>query len=170
MSGFDISYMAHLSSKLLKQVLLTGSIAGSLDAIAACIQYIIKTGDNPAKVFRYIASAVFGKDAFSKELYGMAALGLLFHMMIALSFTMFFFLFYRQIRMLITNKYLAGILYAICVWAVMNLLVVPVAFRKSISVKLPDALIAAGILIIAIGLPISLMADRYYSKNKIAGS
>lgn len=156
--------MPSLSTKLLKQVLLTGLIAGSLDAIAACIQYVIKTGDNPAKVFRYIASAAFGKEALSKNLYGMAAWGLLFHMLIAFSFTLFFFLFYRQIKSLIKNKYLAGILYAICVWAVMNLVVVTIAFGRGISVKFPDALIAAGILIIAIGLPVSLMADRYYNK------
>jgi hypothetical protein len=147
-------------------VLTSALLAGSLDAVAASVQYIIKTGNNPAKVFRYIASAVLGKVALNQDLYAMAAWGLLFHMLIAFTFTLFFSLFYRQIKMLIKNKYIAGILYAICVWAVMNLLVVPSAFGKSISVKFPDALIAVGILVIAIGLPISLMVDRYYSKTK----
>lgn len=155
-----------LAKEFYKPALLTGLLAGSLDAIAASIQYNIKTGGNPAKVFRYIASAVFGKEALTKDLYGMAAWGLLFHLLIALSFTFFFFMFYRHIKKLVNNKYLSGIIYAICVWAVMNLLVVPLAFGKDISVKFPDALIAAGLLIIATGLPISLMADRYYVRNK----
>ncbi|MBI5857083.1 MAG: hypothetical protein HZB42_05480 [Sphingobacteriales bacterium] len=153
-----------MTKKFFKAVLLTGLIAGSLDAIAACIQYYIKTGNNPAKVFRYIASGAFGKEALAKNLYGMAAWGLLFHFLIALSFTLLFFLFYRQIKMLLSDKYLTAVLYGLFVWSVMNLLVVPVTFGKEINVKIPDALIAAGILIIAIGLPVSLMADRYYSK------
>lgn len=156
--------MLRATKKDFKAVLLAGLLAGSLDAAAASIQYIIKTGNDPARVFRYIASAVFGQDALSKNLYGMAAWGLLFHMLIAITFTLFFFLFYRQIKPLINNKYIAGILYGIGVWAVMNLLVVPMAFGKDISIKFSDALIAAGILIIAIGLPVSLMADRFYKK------
>jgi hypothetical protein len=148
-----------------KAVLLTGLLAGALDATAACIQYLTKTGNNPARVFRYIASGVFGKKTLTESLYGMAAWGLLFHMLIAMTFTLFFFLCYPQIKMLIKNKYIAGILYAIFVWAVMNLVVVPVTFGTGISVKFPGALIAAAILIIAIGLPVSLLADRYYSKK-----
>jgi hypothetical protein len=154
-----------LQKNFAKAVLLTGLLAGVLDATAACIQYLIKTGNNPARVFRYIASGVFGKDALTESLYGMAAWGLLFHLLIALTFTLFFFLCYPQIKMLIKNKYIVGILYAIFVWTVMNLVVVPVTFGTGISVKFPDALIAATILIIAIGMPISLMADRFYSKK-----
>ncbi len=151
-----------------RTVLLTGLLAGGLDATAASIQYNIKTGMNPARVFRYIASGVFGKNALSENLYGMAAWGLFFHLVIAMIFTFLFFLFYPRIIMMLKNKYITGILYAIFVWTVMNLVVVPLTFGTGIAVKFPAALIAAGILIIAIGLPISLMANRYYSKKIVA--
>lgn len=150
-----------------KAVLLTGLLAGTLDATCASIQYVIMRSQNPAKVFRYIASGVFGKEALTKDLYTMAAWGLLFHYIIAMSFTLFFFLFFRQIRSIFRNKWAAGIAYALLVWCVMNLVVVPLTFGVPPKPKFPNAPIAAGILIIAIGLPISLMADRFYKKSEM---
>ena len=159
-----------VTNKFLKAVFFTGLIAGALDATAACIQYYINTGNDPARVFRYVASAALGKDVMTKDLYAMAAWGLLFHMAIAMTWSLVFFLLFQSIRGVLKNKFVAGISYGIFVWAVMNLVVVPLAFGNGIHLQLKNALIAMGILIIAIGLPISLMADRYYSKNKIAGS
>lgn len=160
------------TTKFYKAVLITGLIAGSLDATAACIQYYINTDNNPARIFRYVASAAFGPETKTKNLYTMAAWGLLFHYLIAMSFTLFFFLCFRQMRMLLKNKFVAGIVYGIFTWCVMNLLVVPLAFGVDFSVQyhkyldnIKNSLIAMGILIIAIGLPISLMAERYYSKK-----
>jgi len=162
------------TSKFWKAVLITGLIAGTLDASAASIQYYINTGNNPARVFRYIASAVVGAQTKTGDLYGWAALGLLFHFLIATIWALIFFLCYRQIKKLIGNKYAAGIIYALFVWCIMNLLVVPLAFHTDLAVqaknlfsqaRLKNSLIAMGILIIAIGLPISLLADRYYSKK-----
>ncbi len=159
-------------NKFFKAVLITGLIAGFLDAAAASIQYYINTGNNPARIFRYIASAGLGKEVMTKDLYAMAAWGLLFHFMIAWSFTFLFFICFRQIRMLLKNKIAAGIVYGIFVWCVMNLLVVPLAFGVDFGVQyqkyfdnIKNSMIAMSILIIAIGLPVSLLADRYYSKK-----
>ena len=156
------------SNKFIKAVLITGLIAGALDATAATIQYLINTGsnENPAKVFRYIAGAAFGKEyAKTKNLYAMAEWGFLFHMTISVIWTFLFFLFFRHIRAVLKNKYVAGISYGLFVWTVMNLVVVPVAFGAGINFQLKNALVATGILIVAIGLPVSLLADRFYSKK-----
>jgi len=162
------------TNKFYKTVLTTGLIAGVLDAAAASIQYYINTGKEPARVFRYIASAVLGKKAVTKDLYTMAAWGLLFHMIIAMTWALIFFLFFRQIRSVLKNKFVAGIVYALFVWCIMNFLVVPLAFGMDLGMqatslfsqaRVKNSLIAMGILIIAIGLPISLLADRYYSKK-----
>ena len=48
-------------------ILLTALLAGTLDAAAAVVHYIIATGKNPLVIFPYIASGVFGKAAFSGE-------------------------------------------------------------------------------------------------------
>ncbi|HMK27982.1 MAG TPA: hypothetical protein VK483_18270 [Chitinophagaceae bacterium] len=162
------------TNKFYKAVLTTGLIAGALDATAASIQYYINTGKEPARVFRYVASAVLGKEAVTKDLYTMAAWGLLFHLIIAMTWALIFFLFFRQIRSVLKNKFVAGIVYALFVWCIMNFLVVPLAFGMDLGMqatslfspaRLKSSLIAMGILIIAIGLPISLLADRYYSKK-----
>ena len=162
------------SKQFVKAVLITGFIAGTLDAAAASIQYCINKNDNPAKVFRSVAGAVFKEKTQTGSVYTWAAWGLLFHFLIAMLFTLFFFLFYRQIRSLLTNKFVAGIIYGIFVWCVMNFLVVPLAFERDLGThitalfspeKLKGSLTGLGIIIIAIGLPISLLADRYYSKK-----
>lgn len=86
------------TSKFIKAVLITGLIAGTLDASAACIQYYINPGNNPARVFRYIAFAVFGAQTKTGDLYGWAASGLFFHYLIATIWALFFFLCYRPIK------------------------------------------------------------------------
>jgi uncharacterized membrane protein YagU involved in acid resistance len=146
-------------------VLTTGLLAGTLDAIAASVQFYIKTGRNPITIFRYIASAAFGKKAYEGSYYGMAAWGLFFHFLIAMSFTLFFFLVYPAIIRLAKNKYVVGVLFGIFTWLVMNLLVVPLSLLTKSPFNLSNALTGAGILILAIGLPVSLMADNYYKKK-----
>ena len=54
--------MNHIfSSKTIK----AGLLVGTLDITAACLQFYIKTGKGPEPVFRYIASGILGKDAFT---------------------------------------------------------------------------------------------------------
>ena len=53
------------TKSLFTTILNTGLLVGTFDAIAAVIQYIIPTIRNPVRIFEYIASGVFGMDAFS---------------------------------------------------------------------------------------------------------
>lgn len=162
------------TKQFIKAVLIAGLIAGTLDAVAASIQYVINRHDNPAKVFRYIASAVFKEKTKTGELYGWAAVGLVLHYLIATTWAFIFFLFYKPIKNLVGNKYIAGITYGLFVWCMMNFLVVPVVFGADLGTnaealfspaRIKNSFIQMGILIIAIGLPISLLADRSYSKK-----
>lgn len=149
--------------------LKAGLIAGSLDATAASIQYYTLTGGNPAKVFQYVASAAFGNQVHtSGTLFGWAAVGLVLHFIIAISFAFFFFKFFRYIKKLLPNWIVAGIVFGLLVWAVMNLIVVPVSFGKPYVFHFEKSATAAAILILAIGLPISWLANRYYSINDSA--
>src|SRR5687768_11976817 len=122
-------------------ILFTGLLAGLLDGLAAIIQYTLNGGKNPASVFKYIASGIFGREAFSKG-DSMVIWGVLFHLLIALLFTAFYFLIYPRIKWLGENKVLAGILYGIFVWAVMTQLVVPVSEIRQPAFDLKKAVIA----------------------------
>lgn len=147
-----------------KTILLAGIVAGFLDALAAIINYYIVTGKSPVVVFNFIASGVFGPDAFTGGL-AMAFIGLLFHFMVATIFAAFYFLIYPVVQKISTNRFTNGVVYAIFVWLVMNRVVVPLSNAPTQGFHWHKALLAAGILVVCIGLPISYIVSSYYSRR-----
>jgi hypothetical protein len=145
-----------------KTILTAGLLAGTLDITTALVLYAVRTGKNPLLVCRYIASAVFGKEAAYSGGNGMVAAGFVLHYIIAFIFTIVFFLLYPKIHVFIKNKFAAGILYGLFVWIVMNLLVVPLTRIPSFHLTLSNAVQNIIILMLAIGLPVSLIVHQYY--------
>ena len=158
---------AHSKRSLVKAILFAGLIAGTLDAAAATIKYYIDTGNGPVRIFVFIASGVFGKDAYASS-KSIAIFGLIFHYLIAIIFSGFYFLIYPQIKFLHTNKLFSAFLYGIFVWLIMNLIVVPLSNTPALTFHITGALIAAFILIICIGIPVCFMAASFYKKNIFA--
>lgn len=154
--------MAQKVSGLWTTVLWVGFLVGLLDISAAFVQFSIKSGGkDPLIVLRYIASAVFGREeAFSRD--SMIFFGALFHFIIAYCFTIAFFLVYLRIRFLSKSRLLTGVLYGILIWFIMNRIVVPQTKITQGAFRFKDAAIAAGILIAAIGIPLSYLAYRFY--------
>jgi uncharacterized membrane protein YagU involved in acid resistance len=146
---------------LLYAIIKTGLFAGSLDIICAMGHYYIKNGKNPIQVLNFIASGVFDKDAFSGGIE-MAVWGLLFHFTIACIWTVFYFLAYPRFSLLSKNSKISGILYGAFVWVIMTMVVVPLSNTPNIPFDITQAVIGVLILMGAIGLPISLMAEKYY--------
>lgn len=144
-----------------KTIVLAGLLVGSLDIIAAIVNFYAKTGKDPQLVLKYIASALVGKEAFAGG-SAMSALGLLLHFLIAFIWTMFFFWIYPKLRFLSFNRIITGILYGIFIWFIMSHVVVPMSKAPGGAFNLKQAAIAALILIGAIGLPLSFIAYRYY--------
>jgi hypothetical protein len=147
------------SSKIIK----AGFIAGTLDICAASIQYYIKTGKGPENVLKFIASGVFGKDAFSGG-HLMSACGLLLHYIIAFAFTVFFFFLYPRLKFLSVNLFLTALLYGIFTWLVMNRVVLPLSNTPALPFSWLGAAIAAGILTLCIGLPLAIIAGKEKGK------
>jgi hypothetical protein len=152
------------SKKLTTTILLSGLLVGTLDAIAASVQYCLKTNKNPLRVWRYVASGFFGKGAYAENNTMMIIWGFVFHFIIAYSFTALFFIIYPRLKLLQFNIFITAIVYGIFMWSVTNLLVIPLSNVAKFPFVFTNALIAAGILMIAIGLPLALIAKRYYSK------
>ena len=149
------------NKKLLVTIFWVGLIAGTLDIIAAFLHYYISTHRNPLRVLLYIASGVFGKKAYPGTT-AMYFAGALLHYLIAYSFTFFFFFIYPLFGFLSANRLVTGILYGIFNWAVMNLFVLPLNGMASPFFHWPKSLLSVGILIVAMGLPLSFLAHRYY--------
>ncbi len=148
-----------------RAVITAGLFAGSLDILAACTQFYLRTGKNPDRVLKFVASGVFGKDALAGgTMY--AAWGLLFHYLIAFSFTVFFFWVYPRWKALAINKWVTAVGYGLFVWLIMNRAVVPLSQTPKMPFQLTQAMIAAAILICMIGLPLSLIIGKYYSQKQ----
>ena len=148
----------------LKTIAWVGLLAGTLDISFACLQVYIMRGTTPEIVLRYIASGAFGKAAFSGG-WGMPLVGLLFHYIIAYSFTILFFILYPAIRVMSKSVVATAIVYGIFIFVVMNLLVVPLTKIPASTFHLDKALMATAILIVAIGLPLSFFARKFYPKD-----
>ncbi|WP_205508952.1 hypothetical protein [Longitalea arenae] len=155
------------ASPFLKTILWVGLLAGSLDILAACLQAYLVRGTSPVIVLQFIASGAFGKPAFSGG-WQMALAGLLFHFIIAYSFTALFFLLYPFIRTLAKNITVAAIVYGMFIFVVMNLLVLPLTKIPPIAFKWDKAAMATGILIVAIGLPVAYFARQFYRQQEAA--
>jgi len=147
-----------------KTIAWAGLLVGSLDILAAIVNFKIATGKDPILIFQYIASAVFGKDAYSGSSL-MPVLGLILHFIIAYIFTIIFFIIYPKMKLFKYNAILTGIAYGILIWIAMNMIVVPLSKIGKFSFKLSGVLLQASILIVMIGIPLSLICKHYYSKK-----
>ena len=145
------------SNSRTKMILLAGFLAGTLDAIAAMIVYEVM----PIPIFKFIASGAFGKAAFRGGL-DMALWGFLFHYFIAYCWAILFFLLYPRIKFLSKNKVLSGLGYGIVIWIVMNRVILPLTLVTRGAFTWKGAIIGAVILMIMVGLPIAILAHRYY--------
>ena len=147
-------------SRFRRVVATTGLVAGTLDAAAASIQFYLRTGNSPAGVWRYVASALLGADARAGDA-GTVMLGLLMHYGIAFGWTILFFVAAARWRALRSSPWLVGPLYGVFVWAMMSRVLVPLTRIGPPGPFVPaQAAIAALIIVVCVGTPIALGAAR----------
>ena len=150
-----------------KVVLGAWLLVGTLDIISAFVDYYLSTGKNPLFILNYVASGALGEQAFSGGA-GTMLLGLSFHYFFAFLFTIFFFWLYSKFGLLFRSKIVAGILYGIFIWIVMNLVVVQLCKAPHATIKemkIEKVFKAMEILIVMIGLPLAFIAGKHLPKN-----
>ncbi len=150
---------------MIKIILKTTLIVGTLDIIAACLQAYIKSGVTPDRVLAYIASGVFGKAAFSGGL-PMQIMGLLFHFLIALACTACFFWLYLVIPILHKSLLINSLIIALVAWTVTTRFIMPLTPIRQPPFDFVNALQAVAILFFCIGLPIAYFARQYFEVKK----
>lgn len=164
LSCFVIMNTTSKKKNTLPVILFTGLLAGTLDITAACTDYYIATGKGPSGVLRYVASGVFGQDAFTGS-DTMLAWGLLFHYIIAFSFTVFFFWLYPKVKFMAAHPVWTAVLYGIFMWIITTRIIVPLSNTPKGNFVWWKAMKAAAILVVMIGLPLSLIAKKYFNKK-----
>jgi hypothetical protein len=117
--------------------------------------------------FKFIASGAFGAGKAFSGGDIMIVWGVLFHNFIAISWTLLFFFMYPALPWMRKNKYISGLLYGIFVWIIMNRVVIPLSEIQQRPFNLKGALTGMSILMVAIGLPISILTRRYYLRKGI---
>ena len=149
-----------------RTILLTTLVAGTLDILSAMIFYgYVFYNAGARHVLQGIASVLLGKKAFEGG-WATALLGLAMHYCIASSFVILYFLIFPLIPFLKKYKIVSGILYAVLVWMIMNLAVLPLVAHRSYHFKFLAVIRDMAILLYTIGIPISLLISRYYSKAR----
>ena len=151
----------HTALDNIRTILFAWLLCGSLDILSAFIDYYIKTGKGPDGVLKFVASGVFGKEAFNGS-GAMVWLGLLFHFIIAFAFTLLFFILYPRIKWLRVNVFITAIIFGLIVWAIMNLIVVPLSNTPRPASSQRHIIKPMLILICMIGLPLSIIYKRYF--------
>ncbi|GGG97458.1 hypothetical protein GCM10007415_36060 [Parapedobacter pyrenivorans] len=150
----------------MRAVVRAGLIIGTLDILAAFLQFYFTTHNNPVVVLHYIASGVFGDGAYKGGIL-MAGWGLLFHFVIAFAFTTLFFALFRSLASVRRIGLLSGILYAPFMWIVIQFVVIPLSRISSVSpLSFANVAIANAILIACIGIPLYYMARRAYEPSR----
>lgn len=147
-----------------KQIFKTTLLAGSLDIIAAFVNSYLRNKTSPGIVLQYIASGLFGNDAFAGG-YKMMAMGLFFHFVIAFACTAIFFIFFPHIKLLHRSILFNSILIALIAWLVTNLAIMPLSRVSQGNFEISRTLIALAFLVVCIGLPIAIAAKRFFMRK-----
>jgi hypothetical protein len=146
-------------------ILLTGLLAGVLDGAGAVLVYLIRGGRTPERIFNYIASGVFGPAAMTGGT-PMVFAGIGLHMVIAMGWTILFFLAARQFEVLRRHWIGAAAGYGIFVWIMMNKVVLPLSrVQMAATTTWNSIVVGTLVLVVCIGFPVSLGARRYFSRH-----
>jgi len=145
-------------------ILIGGTIAGALD-ITYAIGFSAMHGVPPMRILQSVASGLLGKPAFEGGV-PIAILGFALHFFIAFSWAAIFYLASRVIPALTRHAVIAGVFYGCLIYAVMNLVVLPLSAYPR-KVTFPLLVLVTGLLVhmFCIGLPISLAVRRTKSEH-----
>jgi hypothetical protein len=140
-----------------RAIVVTGLIVGTLDILSAFI-IVLSRGSSVTRLLQFIASGLLGPQAFQGGA-ATAVLGLALHFFIAFTLVAFFYAARRRFGLVRDHTISAGIIYGLIVYAVMNLVVLPLSAAKPRHSVSGD-LIQIAIHMFVIGLPTSLLLRR----------
>jgi len=144
------------------RALVVGTLAvGVLDILDAFVFFGLRSGAQPIRILQSIASGVLGRDAYQGGIPA-AMLGLFLHFVIAFGVVAVYLAATRLIPALNRRPVLSGLMYGVVVYAVMNLIVVPLSAAALGSGPTPLVVRVNGVLIhvLGVGLPAALVAAR----------
>jgi hypothetical protein len=146
-------------SGTLQAIVWGGTTCAILDGLAATVQFRL-LGIQPLRVWQGIASGLLGERAF-RQGWVSGGLGLLLHFAIAMVVAIIFVETCLQAPVLARAYWIAGPLYGVAVFLVMNLLVVPLSARPKRPASSQVVAVQLIIHILFVGLPIALATNQF---------
>jgi hypothetical protein len=146
-----------------RTVAITGLVVGTMDIVSAII-ITISRGSTVTRLLQFIASGLMGPKAFEGGA-STAALGLGLQFVIAFSLVAVFYAASRYLPFLLRHAVVAGLVYGLIVYAMMNLIVLPLSAAKPRHSRTGD-LIQIGIHMFVIGLPTALLVRRFSGETR----
>lgn len=134
-----------------------------MDILSAVI-IVLSRGSTVTRLLQFIASGLLGPPAFQGGT-ATALLGLALHFLIAFTAVMVFYVAHRSVGLVRQHAISSGIIYGLIVYAVMNLVVLPLSAARPRH-SLSGDLIQIGIHMFVIGLPTSLLLRRFLSTSQ----
>jgi hypothetical protein len=153
------------TTSLVKAILFSGLCIGVADGIAAMLSNYLMKSVSPDRVFKFVASGVFGMKAFAGNTE-MVAAGLFFHFLIAMSFTAFFFVVATTFKNLRNNVLITGTGYGCGIWLIMNFIVIPLSNTPPLSFETSSVIVGIIVHIFIIGIPIVWLAKQHLSSAR----
>jgi hypothetical protein len=147
----------HTAARPLTTIVLAGLVAGALDITSAFVILGLRR-IGPTRVLQGVAAGLLGRSSLEGGI-GTAVLGLALHFFIALTAATVFYLASRRIAFLTRQPVVAGLLYGVGVYAVMNFIVLPLS---AIKPHYTASGMTIGVLVIMfmVGLPIALIVAK----------
>jgi hypothetical protein len=153
--------------KSLKPILYAGALVGVLDITAACINARVAYGFAPMHVLQSVAGGLLGRGSYDGG-FATAALGLVFHFMMALVVATIFYALSQRFPVLLRYAVPAGLFYGVAVFVVNNFGTAPflswvrsLYLHTPILFKPPMGWPQLVIHMFCVGLPIALVVRRY---------
>ncbi len=140
-------------------ILWGGLVAGVLDITDAFVFFGF-SGIKPIRLLQGIASGLLGPRAFQGG-WKTAALGMLFHFVIAYSAATVYYAASRKIGFLIEHWLMCGLAYGLGVYLFMNLIVLPLSSVNRAPMTTLGLVNGVLAIMLLVGLPIAFIVARY---------
>ncbi|MCY7386993.1 MAG: hypothetical protein LH481_02855 [Burkholderiales bacterium] len=152
------------------KAIVTAWLAASAFDILAAFAYAIANGGTAPGVLRAVASGLLGNKVIGGG-WDIAMIGLALHFAIMFGIVLVFWTASRFIPFLLARPDIVGPAYGVAVYAVMNLVVLPLSaiiFKPNYSWT--PLLIGIATHMICVGLPIALVFHRYGRRGRPGSS
>ncbi len=147
------------SGTLVRSIAIAGLLIGILGSLDQVVFFTVTQHASPAFVFQFIASALLGPAAFTGGA-STALVGVLLHFGISFVVAAVYLLAATRLAFLRRATILSGLLFGLAVFAVMNMLVVPLSLAPKLTLTVALGLNGLLSAVALVGLPVALVARR----------